>query len=81
MCERIIAVGRGYVKVRSRWVKLSDKLKIMGVIPKENDLAVIRDFGDESVVVDIIPHSKPMEDDDEEYQEQLRKFKALSGDY
>ena len=82
MLERIIRVGDGKVQVKSgEWVTLSDKLVIMGVIPKVGDIAHIHTFGQIRVVYDITPHKTQDEVSEDELLKQLNEFEDLLGGY
>ena len=82
MLERIIRVGDGKVQVKSgEWVQLSDKLVIMGVIPKVGDIAHTHTFGEVRIVYDITPHQSSTEIDEDEILKQLNEFEDLLGGY
>jgi hypothetical protein len=82
LLERIIRVGDGKVQVKSgEWVQLSDKLVIMGVVPKRDDLAHIHTFGNIKIVYDITPHKTSNEATEDEVAKQIVEFEDLLGGY
>ena len=82
MLEKIISVGDGKVQVKSgEWVTLSDKLVIMGVVPKRDDLAHIHTFGNIKIVYDITPHKTSNEATEDEVAKQIVEFEDLLGGY
>lgn len=80
--KRIVAVGKDSVKVdNGDWVQLSDKLRIMGVVPKVNDTAIIKDFKGGRVVIDIITNTGFIVGDEKELMKQKMEFTDILGGY
>ena len=80
--EEVLYCVKGNVKLKNgEWLEYSDKLRIQGVIANKGDIAVIRDFGKKSIVVDIIKRKKQEEVSEEELKKQIKQFNRLQGGY
>ena len=82
MLERITKVKKDKVMLKSgEWVQLSDKLVIMGVIPKVGDIAHTHTFNEIKIAYDITPQSNNEVVDEDEVLKQLNEFEDLLGGY
>ena len=82
MLEKITRVQKDKVQLKSgEWVRLSDKLIIQGVVPKEDDIAIVHTFGEHKLVLDITPQTKQRHSSKDELKKQLREFESLLGGY
>lgn len=82
MRKRIIVVNGDFVKVENGdWVQLSDRLRIMGVKPKVDDTAIIKDFKGGRIVIDIICNTGFIVGDEKELEKQKMEFSDILGGY
>lgn len=81
MCDVAYSV-EDMVKLKNgEWVKLSDKLRIEGVVIETGDTAIVRCFGNKKIVVDVKKNHKETVNGVGDLDTQVRQFNRLQGGY